>query len=463
MAYVNQHTSPPTQPPGKPNPVAEFSRNLLRHLPHTRVRAWLALSLAAFLAILVALLALSPTYTGLASFDLQPMRLLDPLRTYLFRNAVLNTGWLLLGVYPLALGLGWTWAVTGIVRWIRPFLLLPLFIPGALIGLLWRPLFSGWLTIAHAELSLLATALIFLWIATPLAAWHFSLNRPAWLKLLPLCALLIFLDGDLVLTFSRGEPFNATHTWASWIVQQLWTTRAWGYAASMAGALALLLALLTTWASQPTASPKPIPYGSPLGLVVAIVWLIGPFALPLWDFVQAPRAAFATLANLGALLWVINGLLLWGGTTLLAYRFAWRVPSAHTRRLVRILTVAIVPIGTVAFAYLAYIIPILRSQWLLIILTTLLTAGLLMSDDNMPAQRRHQWLKAAGYALLVIVHTFPLQLVLQFPTLAWTPALGIVWTLTEAPHSTAALGAALLFYGVGAGVGSYMVQNRDSI
>ncbi len=457
MAYVNQHNSSPIEPERKPNAFLRASRDIFRHFPLTNLRMWLAVGIAAILTTMVALLAISPSYAGLAALEFQPMLIVAPLRTYIFRNAVFNTGWLLLGIYPLALLLGWTWAVTGIPRWVRPLLLLPLFIPGALIGLLWRPLFSAWLDVAQAPFSLTVTGLVILWRAVPLAAWHFTLDRLAWFKLFPLCALLVLLDGDLILTLTHGEPFNATHTWASWILEQLWVSRAWGYAASMAGVLAVVIAMTVWLASRHTKSPVAIPYGSPLGLTVVLVWIIGPFAMPLLALLQAPHAALNTLINLSALFWLLNGALLWGGITLLAMRFTWRVESPRSRRLVWCITLAMLPIGTVALAYLSQLLPILRSQWLLIGLTGLLTAGLLAGHQEVPTRLRHQWLQAAGYASLVIAHSFPLQLVMQLPTLAWTPALGIVWTLAEAPQSTPALGAALLLYGMWAGMGAWLV------
>jgi hypothetical protein len=423
-----------------------------------RLRAWLALTMTAFLAILVALLAISPPYSGLTSgLDLQPMLLLAPLRTYLFRNAVINSGWLLFGVYPLALLLGWTWAVTGIPRPARSLLLLPLFLSGPLIGLLWRPLFAGWLDLAQAEIALAVTALVMLWRAVPMAAWLFSEDRHAWPKLLALCALLIFLDAGLVLTLTRGEPFNAAHTWASWALQQLWVSRAWGYAAGMAGALAVLIAATTWLASLRTTSSIATPYGSPLGLIITPVWVLGPFAMPLLAFLHAPVSAINTLISVGALIWLLNGALLWGGATLLAMRFAWQLPSPRFRRLARTITLAMLPISAVALAYLAHQWPILGSRWTLIALTSLFTAGLLMGDECVPHPRRGQWFKAAGYALLVMAHTFPLQLVLHLPAQAWTPTLGIVWTLADALQSTAALGAGLLLCGAWAGMGAWLV------
>jgi hypothetical protein len=221
-----------------------------------------------------------------------------------------------------------------------------------------------------------------------------------------------------------------------------------------------MLAAMTWWASLRTHAPVVIFHSSPLGLSAALVWISGPFILPLLAFVQAPLQAIKTLFDLGVLLWLVNGALLWGGATWLAVRFAWRLPTASARRLARLLSIAMLPITTVALAYLAHYLPFLRTLFLLIPLTGLFTAGLLMGDDETTSVGRTQWRKVAGYAALVIAHSFPLQLVLQLPPLGWTPALGTVWTLAEAPHATAALGAALLLFGAWAGLCAWMVDSH---
>src|SRR5690606_19035786 len=142
----------------------------------------------------------------------------------------------------------------------------------------------------------------------------------------------------------------------------------------------------------------------------------------------------------------------WGGATLIAMHFAWTLPSPRATRLVRTITLAMLPISTIALAYLVEQWPILGNRWVLIGLTSLLSAGLLMQDADVPTVRRQQWANAGGYVLLVMAHTFPLQLVLHLPPRAWTPTLGILWTLGDAPQATATLGAALLLSGAWAGV-----------
>jgi hypothetical protein len=425
-------------------------------------------TLCSLLVVLVALLALSSPYTPFAAgLDLQPGRVLSPLYTYLFRNALMNSVLLLVGVYLLCLLIGWTWAVTGITPMLRPLLLLPLLMPGALSGLLWRPFFAGWLDLAQAELSLLFTALVMLWRIVPLAAWHFSLDRDNWPRFIPLCALLVLLDGDLVLTLTRGEPFNAGHTWSSWIVQQLWVSRAWGYAAAMAGALTLVVALMTLWASRPTSPSKPpstppstgIPHGSPLGDYAIFFWIAGPLLWPLWLFIQAPWQAIDTLVANGWLLWLVNGALLWGGVTWLVMRLSWPLREGRARQITRIVTLAMLPITLVAIAYLAHQLPLLRSRFVLLSLLSLFAAGLWMGGDR-PAAGRAQWRKAAGYAALVLANTLPLQLVTRLPAFAWTPSLGTLWTLAEAPHATAALGASLLLYGLWAGLAAWLLADN---
>lgn len=458
MSYVNHPKPEPTQ--GQPSIFALAKQALSPMRPPRfthRGNLWMVgmMALAALLTLLVAWLAISPPYDGL-SLDLHPSRLIAPAQSYLFRNAITNTGWLLVGVYLIALPLGWAWAVTGITLRLRPFLLLPLFVPGVLLGLLWRPLFEPWLNLSQAQISLMATAIVLLWQAIPLAAWLFSWDRDAWPQFIAYTLLLVLLNGDLIFTLTRGEPFNAAHTWPSWLVQQLWTMRNWGHAAIMAGALAIVLALLIWLSSIPTRSRIYIPHGSPLGDFIAYIWLPAPFLIALVAFLQSPGQAFNQLFSLGAHIWLLNGLLLWSGTTLLVTRVHWPLPTARQRRTTRALTLFMLPIAIVAFAYLGDTLPFLGNRWTILAITTLLTIGLLLGDEKITIPT-HRWFRATGYAALVIAHTFALQLVLQLPPIAWTPTLGIVWTLSEATHAPNALGAALLLYGAWATLGSWLL------
>jgi hypothetical protein len=408
-----------------------------------------ALVLIATLLGLVALLAMSPPFAGLGAWDqFQPLLVLAPLRTYLFRNAVLNTLWLCLGVAPLALLLGWGWARLGIHASTRPLLLLPILFPSALLGLLWQPIVANWLDLAQAELSLALTGLVMLWRIVSLAAWLLALDRRAWRSVLALAALLILLDGAFVLTFNGGEPFNASHTWASWMLQQLWVNRAWGYAASMAGGLALVVALVTWFAPFRPESPLATPPRPILSFIIALGWIVGPFLVHLITFLDAPAEAVTALVTLGGFRWLLNGALLWMGATLLGACWALPMKAFRLSRWVRAITLALLPLITVAVAYLVEQWPFFGNRWVLVGVTSLLTTGLLMGDMPALCQPRQHWPKVAGYALLVMAHTFPLQLMLQLPTSAWTPALGMVWTLGDAPHLSAAKGFALLICGL---------------
>jgi hypothetical protein len=60
-----------------------------------------------------------------------------------------------------------------------------------------------------------------------------------------------------------------------------------------------------------------------------------------------------------------------------------------------------------------------------------------------------------------MAHTFPLHLVLQLPPAAWTPAMGIVWTLTlsSSTQFTATQGAALLLSGLVAWLGEWVIDS----
>lgn len=321
----------------------------------------------------------------------------NPFDTYIFRLALINTGKLWLATYAISLLLGWAWANVGVPPRARFLLLLPLFIPGALVGLLWRPYLAPWLDLASADLSLILIATVTLWGAVPMAAWLHCNQQRAWITHIPLCAFLILFNGDFILTFTRGEPFNAMHTWPSWIISQLWVNRAWDSALSMLLLLALVLAVLIGWIIWSVKTNPPheaISYGSPLGLIIMLLWIGGPFAWPLLATIQAPVMAISALINLGAMRWLLNGALLWLAITGIALIF-------------------------------------IRSLAL-----------------------------AAGIAALIIAHIFPLQLFVQLPPQAWTPTQGIVWTLAEAQKSTAALGMALLLAGAWAGSGAWMLARK---
>ena len=438
-----------------------------------RILGWVTLALVAVLLGVVACLAMLPPYNGLsAGLQFQPLLVLAPLRTYLFRNAVINTGWLVAGVAPLALLLGWGWARLGINASTRSLLLVPLLFPSALVGLLWQPLFAGWLDLAQAALSLAIIGLVILWRIVPLSAWLMAQERPAWRTVLALSALLILLDGAFVLTSTGGEPYNTTHTWASWVVQQLWVNRAWGYAASMAGGLALVVALVMWSVQSQSESLQSESLQSDLsyvassqtrfGLILALGWVLGPFFMHLAAFHDASIQAISILIALGAIGWLLNGALLWVGATLSAVilvpSLAASLASPWASRWVRVITLALLPISTVALAYLVDQWPILGNRWILMGFIGLFTTGLLAGDAAVRLQPRQHWFKVAGWALLVMAHSFPLQLVLQLPSSAWTPALGMVWTLGDAPHLSAAQGLALLLCGLVVWIGGWIAM-----
>ncbi|MEX1019436.1 MAG: hypothetical protein WDZ49_07240 [Litorilinea sp.] len=176
-------------------------------------------------------------------------------RTYLSRNAFFNTlysavpalaiaGGLAWLIYPALTRAGWmrrvTLAVAGAV------LLTPL----APSVLLWRTLWEPTLWLTDARGATAAAALVLGWRLAPiglLAFWYAgrkaSLRRAfgvgAWLL-----GGLALLDTTVVYLLTRGEPFNAAHTAATWALQQAWVAGHWGDASVMLIVLLVLLLMM---------------------------------------------------------------------------------------------------------------------------------------------------------------------------------------------------------------------------
>lgn len=417
--------------------------------------------------LLVALLALSPPFTGLADgLRLDPAHLLATARYAALRTAAVNTFWLWLGVGLPALALSWAWARLGGPARPSTLWLLPLLLPGALIGLLWRPLLEPWLVLARPELTLALTGGALLWRAVPVMAWLWQKSAghgQGLRRALAAHTLLLLSDAGLILTLSGGEPYNATHTLPSWAVQQLAVQRAWGPAAAALGGLAAIVAGVAWWMK-----PRPLPPSkgegsregdsvppSSLGEGAAgvrflLLWIAAPFVPLLPTLAAAPLPTLPTLATLGLGGWLLNaaGIIAaaWGMAATLARILP--PPTAATRAV----TLGLLPLTALALAYARQALPAVPPLLWLAAWLALGAAGI--------APRRDIGASLAAVTLL-LAHSLPVQFMLALPAAAWLPASGVVWTLAQAPGPTQA--AALLGAGMAAGGAAWLVARRPHL
>ena len=144
-------------------------------------------------------------------------------RTYLFRNALANSLlvmgmagaggillWLLLARWPRGETPAWFWFA-------------PLLLPSAVAALLWQQGLNPWGDwLLEPWIARGVMALVALWWITPLLRVAHARRMPwRWWSAGLLAAFVA--AGDIVtpLLLTRGEPFNATQTLASWTYQQL--------------------------------------------------------------------------------------------------------------------------------------------------------------------------------------------------------------------------------------------------
>ncbi len=293
-----------------------------------------ALLIGAALVLVTLLLTLAPPYAGITGvWDLGPLLRLAHFRYYLARTAILNTLLLLATVLPLSAVVAWVWQRVGMTHRVHPLLLVPLLLPGPVIALLWQPLFAPWLELGDTTLNLLITGLVLLWRSVPLLLLLLTLQGRAWRMGLGLAAILILLDGGLPLLLSGGAPYNAAHTWAGWILQQLWTNRAWGHAANLSAALALVVGM-TVWFAQPHDTPRGAANhrANRLGAWLGLIWIAAPFLSPLWTVACQPVAALAALPVREAALWLLNSTVvtLLAASLALGLIWAWtHLPRTH--------------------------------------------------------------------------------------------------------------------------------------
>ncbi len=119
----------------------------------------------------------------------------------------------------------------------------PLFLPASATALLWRP-FSTTIDLANRRIwpwrSLLSYSPGFVAAQFPGRAYGGARNaraQPPSLRVSPHSGLTL-LDAGTLLLLTGGQPFNATHVWASWAFHTVWVSRLWGHGAVMLGGLA---------------------------------------------------------------------------------------------------------------------------------------------------------------------------------------------------------------------------------
>ena len=395
------------------------------------------LLLAAAGLVLAALLAVADPWTGLGpGWRVQPTTLLAPVRTYLFRQAALNTLRLAAGTTLVTLLLGYLWARLGVGgRWGVSWALAAWLLPGAVAGLLWRPLFPP-LWYSQAESALLATGLVMVWRAAPLTglllagtprAWRVAAAIPLWLSL---------TDAAQTLTLTGGEPFNASHTGARWALTALGVNRDWGHAASMLGGLALVTAVaLSSLLGAGRAGDVPMtstPTAWRTGLPA--LWLLAPL-LP-WLVQSGGELAhgFTSLFAAVTVGWWLVGLAILG----LTLAAAWLVvaPSRLPPAAVTGAALGAWVLWPVPAAYVATTV-----NFSILLPAVCALAGLTAAWAA--PRTRGRTPAVLLIAVTLLAHSFPVLLVINPPV--YTPALGTVMRFGAAAD-TAGLAAALLLH-----------------
>lgn len=258
------------------------------------------------------------------------------LRPYLARNAFVNSVWLMLLVpatglllaTPLARHLPTSDRSSALMG---TLCLLPVIFPAPLAALAWRPLFADRLFFTHAESALLATGLVQFWRVLPLQCALLAVTlrhgRPLGEKLRATAfaflaaAYLIWVDVGTPLLLGAGEPYNASHTFASWTFQTQRVARLWGASAASAILLALGAAILASAALR--LRPRIDGYeqrGSTSAMFLLAILVLLPAALLVAQAVPTLTPNTVTvLLNAGFLSWLANA----AWTAALATALAW--------------------------------------------------------------------------------------------------------------------------------------------
>ncbi len=308
----------------------------MRRLARLPLAAALLLALGAL--ALTAFAALYAPHPGIPASEPPAGNLLGAARSYLFRHALRNT--LLVAALVFALTSAATLLRLRTVPAARrswsawdALATAPLFLPAPAAALLWRPLFDRIDLANRPDLALALVALIFVWRLWPLSflvermAGSASAQRAAIVT--GLAALwLTLLDAGTLLLLTGGQPFNATHVWASWAFHTAWVSRLWGHGAVMLGGLAAagallagLIRYLVTRSPDRTAPDAPPAARVRLAPYLGALLAVAPLALHAPHLqLAASGASLAGLMRLGYFHWLANTVLVW--------LIAWLVAAA---------------------------------------------------------------------------------------------------------------------------------------
>mgnify|MGYP000869668261 CR=1 FL=1 len=427
----------------------------MRRLARLPLAAALLLALGAL--ALTAFAALYAPHPGIPASEPPAGNLLGAARSYLFRQALRNT--LLVAALAFALTFAGTLLRLRKVPAARrawsawdALAAAPLFLPAPAAALLWRPLFDHIDLANRPDLALALVALVFAWRLWPLSflvermAEHASAPRAAIVT--GLAALwLTLLNAGTLLLLTGGQPFNATHVWASWAFHTVWVSRLWGHGAVMLGGLAaagvLIAGLLHYLVTHPpgritpAASPAPrvrlAPY---LGAALALA----PLTLHAPHLqLAAPGASLAGLMRLGYFHWLANTALVW----LLAWLVAAAIAAgslSRSRRRDRLAWTAVV-VGAAAYPlwpYVATQFPGLAQNVdsrLILAGAAGISAGLIaygLADARQASRYTVLCMTALAAALLTLNQTSA-QIVLEGGRRAYPLAAGMALYLAEAP------------------------------
>lgn len=403
-------------------------------------------------ALILAILLLSPLLLAAAG---SPASRLEWIRAYLFRNAVKNT--LAVMAVAIALGLLFAWLAGLAARDASRYrtlllytLLVPLATPAPLAALLWRMTLTGDVSGFQQPLvALAATGMVSVWRVAPLLALILLAGRRrshVWLAVGALAAYAAAADVTAPLLLTGGEPFNATHTLASWTFQLAAVNHGWRASAAAAlvwlGLLALPAGalLFALGGKSPTARltsdrlPRSrTPVVETLAAILLLVWMLTPLIWPALNNPAWTKQIIPLFRSAAYWRGWFNALLLAASVALVAAPVTGVVVlwmTAGQRNMQRKSTRAGIGRGLIGLALLSWPVAFVGLGWLAVrtdigagavlwLFYTALTicsgVGLASMSAVENGRNRHAaWAVAIGF--LVIWHGFPGLLILHAPS-----------------------------------------------